>query len=201
MKATYSLLLKILVVAFFLLNCAGPKVIDEKYGSYVKAGLIPSNEVLKKGSQFADAMKVFDEMIVEKNYFGHLSENEYREMILEVVYALRWYEAVAESGVMNIPGYAYYIDYQKDRRSYEDFDLQFKSEKVTYSRPNNTSVISVETNPKSILMEEFNSDIIYLVFRENEFYVFTQPDDVNSFVGNNFDTSKLVSGRYQTLSY
>lgn len=146
-------------------------------------------------------MIVIDEMIVEKNYFGHLSESEYREMISEVVNALSWYVAVAESGLLNIPGYAYYIDYEKDRGSYEDFDLEFKSEKVTYSRPNNTSVISVETNPKSILTEEFNSEIIYLVFRENEFYVLTQPDDVNSFVGNNFDTSKLVSGRYQTLSY
>lgn len=66
MKTTYSLLLKILLVTFFLVNCAGPKVIDEKYGSYAKAGLIPSNEVLKKESQFADAMIVIDEMIVEK---------------------------------------------------------------------------------------------------------------------------------------
>lgn len=188
----------------FLLSCAtfSPKKIEGKYGSFTKNNFIPSTEVRSMESKFAAAMKIIDQRIAQKDYFEHLSEYEYQEAISEIINGMSWNE-----GNYSLSGYYYYKDYENEKKY---FDLHFNSQAVTYKmawtgpgqrRSYNTSVISVETNPKSILIGVFDSEIIYLVLLDNEFYVLKSANDVNSFVGSNFDKNKLISGRYLALKY
>ena len=187
-----------------LLNCAtfSPKEIEGKYGAYTKTNFLPSGKTLSTKNQLAVAMKHIDERIEEEDYFGHLSEIEYQEAITEIVTGMAYTESS-----YSLFGFYYFKNYANEKELY---DLHFNSQQVTYSggyigpsqyRTNEMSVISVQTNPKTVLSSAFGAQIIYLILLQGEFYILKSAEDVNAFVGNNFDTSKLVEGNYERINY
>jgi len=194
----------LILLTVLLSSCAtfSPKEIDGKYGSYMKSGFISSSEVRSMEDKFGLAMRVIDERIDQKDYFGHLSDYEYQEAISEIITGMSW-----NNDRYSVTGYYYYKDYANNK---EYYDLHFNSQSVTYKMvwtgPGersslNTSVISVETNPDSILVDTFDSRVIYLVLLDDEFYVLKSAKDVNSFVGKDFDKAELIRGRYLALKY
>nr|BDD47198.1 hypothetical protein 9 [Balneolaceae bacterium] len=192
----------ITLITFLLIGCASYEQVNGEYGSYTKSSFIPSSKVLALENKFGAAMRIVDKKIPKENYFGHLSDNEYQQAISEMITGMAWTE-----GEYQPIGYYYYKDYEKEKKYY---DLHLNSQQVTYQmvwtgpgqqRANNISVISVETNPDSILIDAFDSSIIYLVLLDNKFYIFKSAEDANSFVGNNFDKDELVSGSYLSLRY